>query len=84
MGSDHFGTGRVLDTLGMVYAGRDNFHAAEEFFQQAIARKSGMGRPARPGRQPRQPRPAHLEWGNLERAEACFLQDLAIARTIAR
>ena len=39
MGKDHYGTGRVLDTFGMVYAARDNFHAAEEFFRQAIVLK---------------------------------------------
>ena len=27
LGKDHYGTGRVLDTFGMVYAARDNFHA---------------------------------------------------------
>src|SRR5205807_588009 len=28
---NHFGTGRVLDTLGMVYQITDNFQTAEEF-----------------------------------------------------
>ncbi len=47
LGGDHYGTGRILDTFGMVYAARDNFHAAEEFFRQAIgARRHGMIRPA--------------------------------------
>jgi hypothetical protein len=32
MGRDHFGAGRVLDTCGMLYASRDDFFAAEEFF----------------------------------------------------
>ncbi len=29
-GPGHFGTGRVLDSFGMVYAAKDNFHAARE------------------------------------------------------
>jgi class 3 adenylate cyclase len=82
MGRDHFGAGRVLDTLGMVYAGRDDFHTAEEFFQQAIARKAEWddqpGLAVSHGNLGR----LYLDWGNLERAEACFLQDLEIARTI--
>jgi tetratricopeptide (TPR) repeat protein len=36
-GKDHFATGRVLDTFGMVYSAKDNFLAAEEFYRQAIA-----------------------------------------------
>ena len=46
-GKYHFGTGRVLDTFGMVDAGRDNFHAAEEFFHQALRCKERFG--DRPG-----------------------------------
>jgi len=79
-GKDHFGTGRVLDTFGMVYAGRDNFHAAEEFFTQAIACKKkhddrhglalscgNLGR-------------LYLDWGHLDQAEAAFLDDLTISQ----
>jgi class 3 adenylate cyclase/Tfp pilus assembly protein PilF len=80
LGKDHYGTGRVLDTFGMVYAARDNFHAAEEFFRQAIARKQKWddqpGLAVSYGNLGR----LHLDWGNLDRAEECFLQDLAIAR----
>src|SRR5439155_221543 len=39
LGRDHPLTGAVLDMLGRVYAGRCNFRAACEFYQQAIAFK---------------------------------------------
>jgi tetratricopeptide (TPR) repeat protein len=38
-GRDHYLTGEVLETLGLVYSGKNNFHAAREFFQQAVACK---------------------------------------------
>ena len=80
MGKDHYGTGRVLDTFGMVYAARDNFHAAEEFFRQAVALKKRWddqpGLAVSYGNLGR----LHLDWGYLDHAEECFLQDLAIAR----
>src|SRR5262249_5194986 len=38
-GRRHIGTGRVLDSLGMIYAARDHFHAAREFYEQAIVCK---------------------------------------------
>ena len=80
LGGDHYGTGRILDTFGMVYAARDNFHAAEEFFRQAIARKKAWddqaGLAVSYGNLGR----LHLDWGYLDQAEKCFLEDLAIAQ----
>ncbi len=37
---DHFGTARVLDTLGMLYASKDDFGAAHAFYQKSLALKS--------------------------------------------
>ncbi len=82
LGKDHYGTGRILDTFGMVYAARDNFHAAEEFFRQAIARKKGWddqaGLAVSYGNLGR----LHLDWGYLDQAEQCFLEDLTIAQNM--
>ena len=82
MGKDHYGTGRVLDTFGMVYAARDNFHAAEEFFRQAIALKKRWddqpGLAVSYGNLGR----LHLDWGYLDQAEQCFLEDLTIAQNM--
>jgi class 3 adenylate cyclase/Tfp pilus assembly protein PilF len=79
-GKDHFTTGRVLDTFGMVYASRDNFHAAEEFFKQAIHCKeqwddqSGLALSfGNLGR-------LYLDWGYLDQAEQYFHRDLDLAR----
>jgi class 3 adenylate cyclase len=79
-GKDNFATGRVLDTFGMVYAGRDNFHAAEEFLRQAIHCKQDWDDQAglaisfgNLGR-------LYLDWGYLDQAERFLHQDLAIAK----
>jgi class 3 adenylate cyclase/Tfp pilus assembly protein PilF len=79
-GSDHCGTGRVLDTFGMVYAAQDNFHAAEEFFRQAIARKEYWNDQAGLAVSHGNVGRLNLDWGYLEQAESRFLEDLAIAR----
>ena len=80
LGGDHYGSGRILDTFGMVYAARDNFHAAEEFYRQAIVRKKAWddqaGLAVSYGNLGR----LHLDWGYLDQAETCFLEDLAIAQ----
>ncbi len=80
LGKHHYGSGRILDTFGMIYAARDNFHAAEEFFRQAIACKKKWddqtGLAVTYGNLGR----LHLDWGYLEQAESCFLDDLKIAQ----
>ena len=64
----------------MVYAAQDNFHAAEEFFRQAIACKKKWddqaGLAVSFGNLGR----LHLDWGYLDQAEECFLEDLRIAQ----
>jgi class 3 adenylate cyclase len=80
LGKNHFATGRILDTLGMVYAAKDNFHAAEEFFAQAIDCKirfddqpglaitlGNLGR-------------LYLDWGYIDKAAHYFERDLEIAQ----
>src|SRR5439155_11967254 len=42
-GPKHFGAGRVLDTLGMAHAGRNNFPAACAFYQESLAVKKRHG-----------------------------------------
>jgi class 3 adenylate cyclase/tetratricopeptide (TPR) repeat protein len=82
LGKDHFGTSRILDRFGMVYAARDNFHAAEEFFRQAIVRKRGWddqaGLAVSFGNLGR----LYLDWGYLDKAQECFLEDLRIAQNL--
>jgi class 3 adenylate cyclase/tetratricopeptide (TPR) repeat protein len=79
-GPDHFGTGRVLDTFGLVYGGRDNFHAAETFFRKALDAKARWN--DRPGLAISHGNLGrlYLDWGYLEKAEHHFLEDLEIAR----
>jgi class 3 adenylate cyclase/tetratricopeptide (TPR) repeat protein len=78
-GKDHFGSGRVLDTFGMVYAAKDNFHAAEQFFLRALACKERhgdrMGAAVTYGNLGR----LYLNWEYLDRAAECFTADLKIA-----
>jgi len=82
LGRDHYGTGRILDTFGMVYAARDNFHAAQEFFRQAIACKKAWddqaGLAVSYGNLGR----LNLDWGYLDQAQECFLEDLKIAQNM--
>jgi class 3 adenylate cyclase len=79
-GTESFGTGRVLDTFGLVYAGRDDFHAAEEFFKQAIVCKADWddqpGLAVSNGNLGR----LYLDWGYLDKAERAFQEDLRIAQ----
>lgn len=78
--TNHFGTGRVLDTFGMVYAGKDNFHAAREFYERAIDYKKlfddQAGLAVSYGNLGR----LYLDWGYLDKAEENFNKDLAIAQ----
>lgn len=81
-GRQHFATGRVLDTLGMVYTSKNNFHAAREFFERSIECKlvfeDYAGLAVSHGQLGR----LYLEWGNARKAEEHFKQDLELARRI--
>ena len=71
-GPEHFLTGYVLDALGMVYARKNNFHAAREFFDRAVQAKQGFGDSSGVARSLRHLGRTHLNWGDLESAEHCF------------
>jgi class 3 adenylate cyclase/predicted Ser/Thr protein kinase len=82
LGRDHFGTGRVLDTLGMVYASRGNFHVAREFYEEAIRYKERQGDEAGLALSHGQLGRLHLDWGHLDRAEEHFQIDLRLAQKL--
>lgn len=80
LGSEHFVTGRVLDTLGMVYWGKNNFDVARELYQHAIHLKKRfederslavtyglLGR-------------LYLDWDMLDKAQEHFQLDLQLAQ----
>jgi class 3 adenylate cyclase/tetratricopeptide (TPR) repeat protein/predicted Ser/Thr protein kinase len=80
LGRDHFVTGRLLDTLGELYAGMNNFQAAREFHEQAILCKQRFDDEAgiafshgRLGR-------LYLDWGDLDRAEEHLNADLQLVQ----
>jgi class 3 adenylate cyclase len=80
-GPQHFGFGRVLDTFGAIYASRDNFQCAREFFDQALALKHPedlTGRAVTHGQLGR----LYLDWGYHDKAQHHFDEDLKISRQI--
>ncbi len=79
-GPAHFGTGRVLDTLGMVHATRNNFPAACEFFAAALDAKRRAGDDAGVALTHGQLGRLHLEWGDLDRADEHFRTGIELAR----
>ncbi|MCI0559612.1 MAG: tetratricopeptide repeat protein, partial [Nitrososphaera sp.] len=82
-GREHFGTGRVLDTRGMIYAKRDSFHAAREFYEQAIESKRRFNDEAGIALSLGQLGRLYLDWGNLDKAEEYFKADLEIVLRIS-
>jgi class 3 adenylate cyclase len=80
LGRDRYTTGRVLDVLGMVYAGKDNFHAAREFYDQAVRHAQGFGDEAGLARTYGQLGRLYLDWEDLGRAEEYFRKDLELAQ----
>jgi class 3 adenylate cyclase len=72
----------VLDTLGMVYTTRNNFHAAREFFERSIECKSPFEDYAGLAVSHGQLGRLYLEWGHLPKAEEHFKQDLELSRRI--
>lgn len=78
-GQEHFATGRVLDSLGMAYASKDNFHAAREFYEQALACKQLFRDEAGIALTHGQFGRLALDWGHLDEAQKHFEADLEIA-----
>jgi len=79
---EDFRNGRVLDTLGMIYGGKDNFHAAEEFFKTAIRCKETYGDLAGLAVSHGQLGRLYLSWGHLDKAEQHFQNDLRLSQHI--
>jgi class 3 adenylate cyclase/tetratricopeptide (TPR) repeat protein/predicted Ser/Thr protein kinase len=78
-GREHFLTGPILDTLGLVYASKNNFLAAREFFVQAIDCKRRFGDDGAIARSLRQLGHLYLEWGDLDRAEEVLQRGLEMS-----
>lgn len=83
LGADRLSSGRVLDTLGMVYAARNNYHAARLFYEHALAAKARFQDDAGLALTHGQLGRLFLDWGDLDRARRHFEADLEIARCIA-
>jgi tetratricopeptide (TPR) repeat protein len=81
-GQASFATGRVLDAMGQVYATRDNFHAAREFYEQSLRLKEEFQDEAGLALGHGQLGRLFLDWGYLDQAQEHFEKDLAIARRI--
>lgn len=81
-GLEHFGTGRTLDTLGMVYKARGDFLTARELFLRALKLKTSFDDDAGMAVSHGQLGRLFLDWGDLDRAEEHFRADLDIAQRI--
>jgi tetratricopeptide (TPR) repeat protein len=81
-GADHFGTGRVLDSLGMVHGTLNNYPAALEFFHAALKAKERAGDDAGVSLTCGQLGRLHLVWDELDQAEKCFHLGMDRARKV--
>ena len=79
-GPDHFGAGRVLDTLGMVHATAGRFHTALAFFEQSLAVKRRFGDDAGIALTQGQLGRLYLDWDRLDEAERHFREGIELAR----
>jgi class 3 adenylate cyclase len=82
-GNECFSRGRALDALGAWHFARDNFHAALEFFAQAIAHKEKFDDDAGLAVTQGQLGRLYLDWGQWDLAEQHFRADLEICRRIS-
>jgi class 3 adenylate cyclase len=82
-GKDHFMTGRVLDTLGMVYASKTNFHLARAFYEQALLAKEQHQDEAGLAVTHGQLGRLFLNWDQLDEAEQHFRSDLRLAEKMS-
>ncbi len=81
-GAERFSYGRIMDALGMWYAGRDNVQAAIEFFTRALEHKQRFQDDAGLAVTHGQLGRLHLDWGQLDLAEHHFCEDLEICRRV--
>ena len=81
-GRDHFCTGRVLDSLGMVYTTKDHFHAARELYSLALKYKERHGDIAGCALTQGQLGRLCMDWEQLSQAEEHFKSDLQLSRAI--
>ena len=81
-GTEHFAAGRVLDTLGMVYASKNNFQSAREFYEKAIEYKRRFRDEASIALSHGQLGRLQLDLGDLNRADKHFQDDLEISERI--
>jgi class 3 adenylate cyclase len=77
-GPDHFATGQVLDTFGMVYAAKDDLTTAREFYGRAAACKRARGDEAGLALTYGQLGRLALDWGDPAEAEKHFRADLEV------
>lgn len=75
-GRNHFLTGEILGTLGLVYANKNNFQAAREFFEQAVQCKQQFEQERATAGGLRQLGKLYLDWGETDEAETCFQRSL--------
>jgi class 3 adenylate cyclase len=82
LGEEHFGFGRVLDSLAMVYAALNDYPTALALYQQALQMKTGHndlpGQALTHGQLGR----LYLDWGDLDLAEQEFRHDLRLAQRL--
>ena len=74
-GGDHFLTGRVLDSLGMVHVSLHHLQVAREFFEESLRRKRERGDDEGCAVTLGQLGRLHLSCGEYDEAEECFQQD---------
>jgi tetratricopeptide (TPR) repeat protein len=80
-GTEHFAAGRVLDTLGMVYASKNNFQSAREFYEKAIDYKRRFQDDASIALSHGQLGRLHLDLGDLNRADKALSRRSGDIRT---
>jgi class 3 adenylate cyclase len=81
-GRDHFRTGRVLDTIGMVYSSKNQYHAALELYLLALKYKERHGDDAGQALTHGQLGRLFFDWERYEQADAHFHNGLNLSRII--
>lgn len=81
-GRDHFCTGRVLDSIGMVYSSKNHFHAARELYLLALKYKERQGDDAGCAVSQGQLGRLYMDWEQFDRAEHHFRNDLHLSRAM--